>query len=205
MRSSPSDACAAIRVADLAEGDAAYHPVRVGVPQAREEPAQLVLDRRLDRDAGSRTEQHRREVLDVSARERAHDVLGDERLRGGAEGSEIAEPREQHQLGPQRAARGRHHEDLTKLAEEHAAQREFANRAAEAAVDRCGRARRVDVAEHPEYERACLCCDDAAARETQFEHAHATGHVRVCAHGVARLRVGGPADPPPWRAPPARR
>ena len=172
----------------FADRDPAQHALRIRVAQAVDEPPELLFGRHRDRHAGTGAEQHGREVLDVRVRERAHDVLGDERERVGAEVVEIAEPGEQHEFREQGAANGRHHEDLAELRGEHPAQRELADRPAEGRIDRGGGAARVDVAKHAEHDRARVGVDDAAVHQPQFEHARGRGNRRrLC--GVGRERT----------------
>ena len=121
---------------------------------AGDEPTQLLLERHRHGHAGSRAEEHGREVLDLRAGERADDVLRDERRRVGTEVVKIAETRAQDELGEQPAARHRQHEDLAELRREHAPQRELANGPAEFGVDGCGGTGRIDVVEYTQHQRA---------------------------------------------------
>jgi hypothetical protein len=161
---------------ELADRDAPHDAAGICVAQAGDEAAELLFERRRDRDARTRAEQHRREVLDAAQRQRLHDIAGHERLRLGAKVVEVAEADEHHRLGEQQAARRRQPGDLAEPAVEHPPPREFLDGAAEPGVHRCGRARRVDVAEHAEHDRARVRIDDAAVHEPDLERAETAGH-----------------------------
>ncbi len=139
---------------DFADRDTAHDLVRVCVLYAGDESAQLLLERHRHGHAGSRAEEHGREVLDLRAGEGADDVFRDEHRGLGAEVVKIAEARAQHELREQPAARHRQHEDLPELRREHAPQRELADGAAEFGVDGCGGTGGIDVVEYAQHQRA---------------------------------------------------
>ena len=188
-----------LRASISQQRDAANDAPRIGVPQPGHEASQLVFDRRRDRDAGARTEQHRGEILDAACA-RTCAPRSRRRTRARSAPNASKSPRPANSTNSARSARRAAGITNTWPSWPGNMRRSVNSRIAppRRRSTAAGRAGRIDVAEHAEHQRPRIGLDDAAAHEAQFEHALASGDGLGGAHRVCSAQ--GLPEPEPVRS-----